>query len=94
MTLYFGLPDVETRQKVLERYAKHLKGSDLKAVASEARGMSCRDLKEVTCDVQNDSMSSIVAHQRRSEMCRFVNTPRGNGRLDLSEASVSNRYLR
>lgn len=68
MTLHFGLPDLDTRKKVLKRYAKHLKDSELAELAQDSRGMSCRDLKEICEHTERKWAAKRVRKERVPEL--------------------------
>jgi AAA+ superfamily predicted ATPase len=98
MTLHFGLPDLDTRKKVLKRYAKHLKDNELAELAQDSRGMSCRDLKEVSDDRDAvmlrllrrnaHSFVQICEHTERKWAARRVRKER------VSELPVLDEYKR
>ncbi|KAL4429168.1 hypothetical protein ABPG77_010147 [Micractinium sp. CCAP 211/92] len=62
-TIFFGLPDAESRAAILRRYARHLADSEVSYLAKETAGMAGRDLRAV-CELTERRWAAEVIKGR------------------------------
>jgi SpoVK/Ycf46/Vps4 family AAA+-type ATPase len=71
-SIYFGLPDIESRKSILKMYAKHLTDSELAEIAESTVGLSGRNLKDLCQSAERFWASSII---RKSPNANDISPP-------------------
>ena len=62
----FGLPDEKERQAILQRYARHLKDSELEVLARSTGDLSGRDLRDVAEHTERRWASKVSSTDLRA----------------------------
>ena len=64
----YNLPDFETRQSILRRYAKHLGRVALYNLAKESEGFSSRDIKDMCEQAERRWAAQAISQNRTEDM--------------------------
>ena len=56
----FGLPDTDSRAKILRMYAKHLEGGEIGELAEITYGLSGRNLKDLCQSAERVWTASVI----------------------------------
>ncbi|CAI9086846.1 OLC1v1020766C1 [Oldenlandia corymbosa var. corymbosa] len=74
-SVYFGLPDEQTRRRIAARYAKHLTESELAEFARVTIGMADRDIKDVCLQAERHWASKVIRGRVRENVDEKLYSP-------------------